>query len=158
MLKNLLFGLMVLISPSVFAQQPQINRNEFYAAMESKKLDLVNNQQLIAKKAGNSGFEGALLMKKAGLVSGFSEKYSLFQTGHKMLDEAIKQDQENAELRFLRLMVQEHAPRLLNYRGNIEDDSNILRKSFNQLLPETRNAVLRYTKESKILKPGDFKE
>jgi hypothetical protein len=57
------------------------------------KMELVNDQQAIVKASnmtGKQGFEGALLMKKAGLIGKGGEKLSLFKSGHKLLDDAIK--------------------------------------------------------------------
>ncbi len=143
-----------------FTQKLQINRTDFYAAMASNKLELISDQEKIVKSYGNEsqGFEGALLMKKAGLVGKASEKLSLFKSGHKLLDNAIKMDEANAELRFLRLMIQENAPNIVKYKGNIEADKELIQQHFNQLHPQAKKAVIEYSKKSKILKASDFNQ
>ena len=144
-----------------YGQKSQFDRQDFYAAMASDKMDLVNDQQAIVKASnmtGKQGFEGALLMKKAGLIGKGGEKLSLFKSGHKLLDDAIKTDTSNAELRFLRLMIQEHAPKMLKYKGNIESDSKLIRQKFHQLQPEVQKAVMDYSEKSNILKPTDFNQ
>lgn len=154
--RTVLISLFVFPLGSGFCQKAAFSRADFYLAISSDKLETISEQQEIAKATGNIGFEGALLMKKAGLVKKVGEKLSLFKEGHKLLDEAIKKDELNAELRFLRLMIQEHAPGILKYKGDIDSDSAFLLKNFNQLQPETQKAVISYSKTSRVLKPGDF--
>ena len=157
-IRTLLTGLLSMAFIVAFTQKQQINRTDFYAAMASDKLELINDQEKIVKSYGDGsqGFEGALLMKKAGLLGKASEKLSLFKSGHKLLDNAIKMDEANAELRFLRLMIQENAPKVVKYKGNIDADSELIKQHFNQLHPQAQKAVIEYSKKSKILKPGDF--
>lgn len=154
--RSVLISLLVTVYAFCFAQNSTINRDEFYEAMESDKLELVSQQHEIAKTAGDAGFEGALLMKKAGLVKKAGDKLSLFKSGHKLLDEAIEKDKSNAELRFLRLMVQEHAPGILHYKGDIEKDTLLIKQKFSELHPGTKKAIIHYSKTSKVLKPSDF--
>ena len=154
--RTVLLSLLVFFNSVLFSQESRINRDDFYKAMSSDKIELINSQQEIAKSAGVSAFEGALLMKKAGLVNKVNDKLSLFKTGHKLLDKAIENDGENAEFRFLRLMVQEHAPGILNYKSDIDSDSLLIKKRFNELRPEVKKAVIQYSKTSKVLKPSDF--
>ena len=154
--RTVLIGFLVLFQNFLYSQESRINREDFYKAISSDKIELVTRQQEIAKSAGAPAFEGALLMKKAGLVNKTSDKLSLFKSGHKLLDKAIENDEGNAELRFLRLMVQEHAPGILNYNDDIEEDSLLIKKRFNQLNAEVKKVVLQYSKTSKVLKPSDF--
>ena len=154
--RSVLIGLLVTVSAFCFAQKSTLAREEFYEAMASDKLELVSHQQEIAKSAGYAGFEGALLMKKAGLVKKAGDKLSLFKSGHKLLDGAIKKDESNAELRFLRLMIQEHSPGRLHYKGDIDKDTALIKEKFSELHPEARKAIIQYSKTSKVLKPSDF--
>ena len=159
MIRTFLTTLLVALNSFAFGQGTQIDRTGFYDAMGSDKLELVINQQQLIESSviiNREAFEGALMMKKAALVGNPGQKLSLFRSGHKMLDAAIKRDSSNAEFRFLRLMIQEHAPGMLKYKGDIESDSSLIKKGFNQLHPATRKAVIEYSKKSKILKPGDF--
>jgi hypothetical protein len=71
------------------------------------------------------------------------------------LEAAIKKDSLNAELRFLRLMIQENAPGMLGYKSDIEKDSAYIRKSFKTLPEVVQQAFLNYSKKSKVLKPAD---
>ncbi|MEJ0102320.1 MAG: hypothetical protein WDO19_07125 [Bacteroidota bacterium] len=138
------------------------NRKEFYSVMASGTVETVNEQINLLKNSppipltDKEAFEGALLMKKAGLVSGAGKKLNLFKNGHRKLEAAIKKDGENAEYRFLRLMIQEHAPGILGYKDDLKKDSAYIRQSYKKLPAEVQEAIINYSKISKILKSEDL--
>jgi hypothetical protein len=51
-------------------------------------------------------------------------KYRHFTNGTKQLDDLINKNQQNIEMRFLRLMIQKESPSFLGYRDDIGDDLN----------------------------------
>ena len=135
------------------------NRNDFYSAMASGTLKAIDEQIILLRNSTNeykTAFEGALLMKKAGLAGGGGRKLNLFKDGHKKLEAAIKKDPDNAEFRFLRLMIQENAPGILGYKDDLKKDSAYIRQSYKKLPAEVQGAISDYSKTSKILKPADF--
>ncbi len=69
-----------------------------------------------------------------------------------MLEAAIKDYPENAEFRFLRLMIQEHAPGILGYKNDLEKDSEFIQKSYKSLPDELQQIMVDYSKKSKFLK------
>ena len=75
------------------------------------------------------GYKGSATMMMAQYVSNPFSKLSNFYKGKNMLDEAIQADQENMELRFLRFAAQTEAPAMLGYRGEIEQDKNLILSS-----------------------------
>jgi hypothetical protein len=93
-----------------------------------------------------------MTMKKAGFGGSPPAKLHLFKEGHKMLEMAIRQDPDNAEFRFLRLLIQENAPGVLGYKNNEEMDSEIIRKSYKSLPPDLQHVIADYNKKSKFLK------
>jgi hypothetical protein len=159
--RTVLLVMMLTTAAVSIGQKTQIDRNTFYAAMASDKIELIKAQEEVVKSSsmpGKEAFEGALLMKRAGLVGKAGDKLSLFKSGHKLLDEAIKNDGDNPELRFLRLMIQENAPKILKYKSNISSDSQFIKQQFHQLNPEVQKAVIEYSKQAKTLKPSDFNQ
>ena len=95
-------------------------------------------------------------MRKAGLAKGASNKLSLFKSGHKKLEESIKKNNSNAEFRFLRLIIQEHAPGILGYKNDMQQDVDYIKKSYKDLPQAVQQAISNYSKQSKILNPADF--
>ena len=132
------------------------DKSAFYAAIASENMETLNNQLAVVKAASfneKEAYEGALLMKKAGLVTKAQEKINLFKAGRTKLDAAIKKDKENAEFCFLRLIIQEHAPKIVNYNDNIQTDIAVIRTGYKTLPPIVQQAINDYSKKSKNLKP-----
>lgn len=135
------------------------NRKDFYSVMASGDAKAIDEQINLLKNCtleGKPAFEGALLMKKAGIMNGVGKKLSLFKDGHKKLEGAISENDSNAEYRFLRLMVQEHAPKMLGYKEDLKKDSAYIRQSYKKLPAEVQEAIINYSKTSKILRSDDL--
>lgn len=49
-------------------------------------------------------------------------QYSYFSKGKKALDEAVRKDPKNLEIRFMRFMSQDQAPAALGYRSDLDSD------------------------------------
>lgn len=136
-----------------------IDQADVYAAMAAKtvqELDValaaLENTQL----AGKLAYEGALLMKKSGLLKGPSQKLKVFKSGREKLETAIRKDSGNIEYRFLRLMIQENVPKVVGYKKDIEVDSTLVVNAYKTLSPVLRRAIKDYSKISKILKTADL--
>lgn len=137
----------------------QFDKAAYYQVMESGKLDAVENQLKIINSSANinrQAYSGALLMKKAGLIKGPGKKLNVFKDGHSKLEAAIEKEKANTEWRFLRLVIQEHAPKILNYRGDIEEDARVVHQDFKNLSPELQAAILDYRKQSDTLQKLNF--
>ena len=134
----------------------EINRTAFYKALEENNKELVNAQlkELETSPPGiiRDAFMGTMLMKKAGFGAPPALKLKLFKQGRKMLETAIREKPDNAEFRFFRLIVQEHAPGALGYHNDIQGDSEYIRKSYKSLPDEVQHAIANYNKKSKYLK------
>nr|AUN35607.1 hypothetical protein [uncultured bacterium] len=139
--------------------QQGFDKAAYYKILENASIDAVEKQiKLIEAATGinKDAYIGALLMKKAGIVKGPSKKLNVFKDGNKRLEAAIKADQQNAEWRFLRLIIQEHAPKILGYRDDIKNDAAFVHMNFKKLSPEVQTAVLDYRKHSNTLQPLNF--
>lgn len=134
-------------------------KKEFYSVMAGKSETAIDNQLRLLKTAvlsDKAAYEGALLMKKAGMAGGAKKKLGLFKEGHKKLESVLQKDSSNAEFRFLRLMIQEHAPGIVRYRGELEKDKLYIRNNYKKLQPVVQEAVQQYSKTSNILKQTDL--
>jgi len=156
-----LFSIAIFGYVCLFAQKnpSSFDRGSFYAALSSGSSSKIDEQLSLLKSNSieeKNAFEGALLMRKAGLVSAPPKKLNLFKQGNKKLEAAIKADMDNAEYRFLRLMIQENSPGILDYKGNIKSDGEFIRQSYKNLPPAIQKAILDYCKISKTLKAADL--
>jgi hypothetical protein len=151
---KILFTPVIFLLSILFANAQQFNKGKYYQAISSENVELVDQQLDLLNKlkfADKKGFEGALLMKKAGLILNPAEKLSLFKTGHKKLEAAIKDSGENVELRFLRLIIQENAPGILNYNDDLESDSIYISQKYKKLPDNIQKVIIDYSRKSEIL-------
>ncbi len=159
---SVLFTLLFVIS-GIMAQGTnaslKFDKAAYYSALSSGSVADVNS--VLANLEKNTipekkAYEGALLMKKAGLLSKAKDKLSLFKLGRTKLEAAIKNEQGNIEYHFLRLIIQENAPKIVKYQHDLENDMELVRSSFKKLTPVVQQAVSNYSKKSRFLKPADF--
>jgi len=132
----------------------------FYNVMASGSLVNINAELTEVAAAfipEKEAYKGALLMKKAGLLKKATDKLKIFKAGYNLLESALKKDSTNGEYHFLRLTIQEHAPRTVKYYKDLEKDSLYIQNTFRDLSPVIQKAISNYSKNSKILRPEDFK-
>jgi hypothetical protein len=154
-----IFNLLFLAFTATLWGQKSFNKTVFYTVMSSKDLPAINRElnNLSESEHNNSlAYEGALQMKKAGLVKDPEEKIALFKTGHQKLESCIEKDSINPELRFLRIMIQENAPKLMNYNKDLKKDAKHLRAHFKRVPDNVRQAIMDYSKTSKVLRSEDL--
>ncbi|HEY5370648.1 MAG TPA: hypothetical protein VIJ75_16810 [Hanamia sp.] len=117
-----------------------------------KELDLLNTVSIPEKEA----YEGTLLMRKSGLLKIPAEKLRFFKKGRIKLEGTLLKDSGNCEYHFLRLTIQEHAPKVVKYSAELENDKQYILKYFKDLSPIVQQVIINYSKNSKILNPADF--
>ncbi|PRD57121.1 hypothetical protein C5749_07920 [Sphingobacterium gobiense] len=79
------------------------------------------------------GYLGGLQTIRANHVFSPISKLNTFNKGKNNIEQAIKKDPNNAELRFIRLSVQKNAPSFLGYKSNIKEDTEFIKKNRNQI-------------------------
>jgi len=138
---------------------PHFDKEKLYSVLARNDMDAINalltelQSSAIPEK---NAYEGALLMKKAGLAGKAKEKLNLFKSGRAKLEAAIKTEEANVEYHFLRLIIQEHAPKVVKYKSDLKNDAQLIRNSFKKLSPVVQQAIKDYSKNSIILKPSDL--
>ncbi len=141
------------------AAQQKFDKAAFYNVMSSGDIEAINSEIDIVKNASENnkeGYEGALLMKKAGFPGNAHKKLKLFKEGRIKLESALLADNENTEFHFLRLAIEENAPKIVKYHADIEQDKLFVQKNFKNLPPSVQHAILDYCKKSKILHAEDL--
>jgi len=83
------------------------------------------------------GYLGGLQTIWAKHVFSPISKINTFKQGKKKIEQAIKKEPDNVELRFIRLSVQKNAPSFLGYKSNIYDDTEFIKKNRYQIGSET---------------------
>lgn len=137
----------------------KFDKAAFYAIIKSgnkgeidNEIALVNVSTIPEKEA----YEGFLLMRKAGLITLPAQKLKLFKEGRIKMETALSTDGDNAEYHFLRLIIEEKAPKIVKYNKDIESDKQIVIKAYKNLPAVVQQAIMDYSKTSKVLHVQDF--
>jgi hypothetical protein len=157
MKRHILFTLLSILSISPAPARPAFqtfDKAGFYSVMASGKLDEINTELSMVGASSikeREAYEGVLLMRKAGLLKRPNEKLAAFRSGYIRMERSMKKDSGNIEYHFLRLMIQEHAPKVVHYdKDQVKDSQDIIR-SFPTLSPILQKAILDYCPHSKLL-------
>ena len=124
----------------------------FFMSFNSVDLDvvranynkLVSNKELCEKiiaeltetkdnSAPHMAYLGGVQTIWANHVFSPISKLNTFKEGKKNIEQAIKKEPDNVELRFIRLSVQKNAPSFLGYKSNINEDTEFIKKNRNQI-------------------------
>jgi hypothetical protein len=161
-MKNRIIGMLLLMVSGLITKgellQKGFDKTRYYDVIANGNTEQINEELAVIRNSSDEhieAYEGALLMKKAGLARG-PEKIRLFKSGHSKLETSIKKDNDNAELRFLRIIIQEHAPKIVNYRGDLQKDAQLVQSSFKSLSPVVQRAIAEYSKQSKAISAKDL--
>ena len=152
------FLLIAGLAKTTLAQQ-KFEKAEFYKVMDSGDLTAINSQIEIVQGSSSpykEGYEGALLMRKAGKVPVPAQKLKFFKAGRIKLETAMLADNDNTEYHFLRLAIEEHAPKIVKYHFDIEKDKAIVLKNFKSLQQSVQKAIIDYCKNSKVLRAEEL--
>jgi len=151
------FTLFLILSGTIVRGGPRVqsfDKARYYAVMASAGVAAIDDELSVLESAPikeKDAYEGALLMKKAGLLTRPKDKLATFKSGYRKLESALAQDSGNIEYHFLRLVIQEHAPKIVHYNKDQQSDSQDIIRSFKTLSPVVQQAILDYCKHSNIL-------
>ena len=148
------FLLCLLLIACTGMAQEKFEKAEFYNIMSAGRISAINDElQVLANSStpNKEGYEGALLMRKAGLEAVPAVKLKYFKQGRVKLETALMNDKINPEFHFLRLSIEEHAPNIVKYHSDIDADKLIVKSKFKDLPPVVQHAIKEYCKTSKVL-------
>lgn len=144
-----------LIAIFAFNSNAQLDRKAIYTALASDSKEVVQKQldglQSLKESSEVKAFKGALQMKAAQFQKTAKDKMALFNSGKKILESEIKSNDGNVEYRFLRLLIQENAPKQLKYNGNLDEDVMAIVAGYSKLKESTKTAIASYAKKSASL-------
>ena len=139
------------LSVSAFA-----GSERFFTVLSQGSRDDVEKLILDYEAKGDTGsqaniYRGALYARMAGLVNTPVQRLEYFKRGRLLIEAEIKQNANNIEYRFIRLIIQEQAPSIVRYRDNIDEDSAMIIAAYETLDDELKREIDRYAKTSKLL-------
>lgn len=127
-------------------------RNSYAKANESN----TNTQNFIdtaEKQSGSDpvtvGYKAAAKIMEAKIVK--NNRKALVKTGATSLENVIKNNPNNAELRLIRLSVQENIPKIVGYRGSLKDDKAFLLNNYSKQNTALKGYIKRFAMQSKTM-------
>ncbi len=87
-------------------------------------------------------YKGASSAAAAGQVKGVKHKFNYFKQGKSDLDEAVRLDPNDPEIRFLRLATQTNAPGFLFYYGQIPEDKKIVLEGLQRMFSKETDRMV----------------
>lgn len=152
-----ILGTLLIIFISVSVQGQSLNlheiRKDFNKGVKDEDLckSYLHALQKNAKTTVEKGYQAAFHMFMAKHTGNPIKKMSYFNGGKKILEQQIKADPNNTELRFIRLCIQYYIPDYLGYRGNIEDDKDFLLSNLYKMQDDkTKDLIYTYLKGAKM--------
>lgn len=145
--------ILILFTFFSFIQNPTDVREQYYAASKSKQnADKFYNLLVKYNKENKTllAYKGAALALKSKYTSDKKEKKELFIEGVTTIENSVKQEPSNAEIRLIRLSVQENTPKFLKYKANIEEDKKMILNSFEKQSKDLKEYIKIYVNQSKI--------
>ncbi|MFT4645910.1 MAG: putative XRE-type DNA-binding protein [Planctomycetota bacterium] len=128
--------------------------DEFYSALASNdqtKIALqLNKLDLLKRTNLNQAYIATLKLKKSSFEKVLKTKITIFKEGATSLDLLIDESPQNTELRFLRCIIQENAPKILKYNTNLEVDKQLVIKEFKNQNKNLQKHILQYAKNSNL--------
>lgn len=95
-------------------------------------------------------YKGAAIALKAKFAKDRKAKKSLFIDGVKLIENAIKSEPNNIELRLIRLSIQENTPKILNYKSNINEDKKLILTNFGKQNQSLKEHIASFVKQSAV--------
>lgn len=96
-------------------------------------------------------YKGAAIALQARYARTLNEKKEGFKNGVELIEYAIQTEPNNIEPRFVRLGIQENTPKLLKYKGSIEEDMQFILKQFQYIKSnDLKNHIKDYILQSSL--------
>lgn len=129
-------------------------RENYIQASQSKEKANEFNELMVNYTGENKtmlAYKGASIALKAKFATDRKTKKELFTKGITILEQAVKADSNNAEIRLIRLSIQENTPKILNYKANIQEDKKLILTTFDK-----QNKALKEHLKSFIMQSKSF--
>lgn len=112
----------------------------------------------MAEKASGSdpviqGYKAAAQIMEAKITK--TNRKAMVKSGATNLETLIKSNPNNAELRVIRMSVQENIPKIVGYRGSLKEDKTYLLANYGKQNTMLKNYIKRFAAQSKMITPEE---
>lgn len=135
------------------AQELPEVRERYYDASKTKENAQQFHKLLSNYSKSNNvilAYKGASITIQSKFASGIKQKKQLFIEGATLVENAVKNSPDNAEIRLVRLSIQENTPKILKYKANIEEDKKVIIDRFDKLPQDLKAYIRDYVQQSKV--------
>lgn len=155
-----LWMLMNTYTSSTYINLPEIRQAYELAANDEtiannllKKVDLLSSTSTTME-----GYKGAITMMLAKFQFNPVSKFSYFNKGKAILEQAIVKDKNNIEIIYLRYCIQCNVPSFLDYKNNIPTDKQFLLSNLSKLKDnDLKIRIMSFLKSSGNLSAAEYK-
>lgn len=150
---GLLFSLMFFSSPNL-ADVRSFFENAANNKANTQKLYLEladynqKNQTILA-------YKGASKMLYARYNGNKESKRKLLIDGSNLVDNAVKSEPKNLEIRLVRFILQENMPKAVAYNKNLAEDRKMIVEQYSNQTAEVKNLIKKYSQVSKTFTTSD---
>jgi hypothetical protein len=128
------------------------SKSDYFEAMSGNDQATMSSMLTKVQKAtvnsDQKAYLGAIKMRASTFKKTPKEKLASFKSGQKILESVITANPKNVEYRFLRLIVQENAPKVLKYNAKIKEDAKLIKAGYQKVTPSVKQAIVSYDKKS----------
>lgn len=101
-------------------------------------------------------YKGCSLTLKSKFSGNLGDKIAFMKEGAKLIDAAVAAEPTSAEIRMIRLSVQESVPRIVNYRANKAEDKAAILKHYKDA-GEVKEFIRKFVLQSKSFTAAEKK-
>ncbi|MCW3160986.1 hypothetical protein [Chryseobacterium oryctis] len=134
----------------------QSDLDELRNSYAKANLSNANTQAFIniaEKQSGSdviiTGYKAAAQIMEAKITKG--NRKALVKTGATNLENIIKSNPNNIELRLIRLSVQENIPKIVGYNKNLKEDKTFILNNYGKQNTALKNYIKRFAAQSKTI-------
>ena len=139
---------------SFFQSDLESLRNSYSKANSSNE-NAKNFIALAEKKSSNdpviSGYKSASKILEAKVTTEKNKRKSFVKSGATTLESIISSNPNNAELRVIRMSVQENLPKIVGYNKNLKEDKIFLINSYSKQNADLKSYIKQFAGQSKTM-------
>lgn len=124
-------------------------RYEYHSLDTEKKVELFLKNYRNSSCQKSKPYMASAIMQQAQYTMFPHKKLQYFSAGKKELEDYIKNNPDDIEGRYVRLLVQSQVPMILGYKGNMQEDKKFIEKHLStSSLPTAYQATMKRVVES----------
>lgn len=136
----------------------EILRNSYSKANLSVE-NAKNFIQLAEKKSSSdpviSAYKAASQILEAKVTTEKNKRKTFVKSGATSLENVIKNNPNNAELRLIRMSVQENIPKIVGYNKNLKEDKTFILNNYSKQTAVLKTYIKKFATQSKTMTPAE---